>query len=232
MPAGANGRQTYFFLHVMKTAGMTLNEHLDRNFPPEERFPTPGDPPTDYMVVSVLRDGIDQRRDRVRLWRGHYPAYVTEWVPEATTLTLLREPVARTISQLVQYREHNRPGAPLEEIYADPKVHRQLFHNLQTKVFSLVPEDDPAIFFKPIDLDHRRLAAAKARLARFDLVGIRERFDPFLAELHARFGWRIDALESVNIGERAEIPAELRDRIEADNELDAELYAYARTIAV
>lgn len=232
MPADASTRQTFFFLHVMKTAGMTLNLYLDANFPPEERFPTPGDPPTDYLVIRALQDGIEERRSRIRLWRGHYPAYVTEWVPEATTFTLLREPVARTISQLVQYRVQNRPEASLEEVYADQKVRRELFVNLQTKVFSLAPDDDAALFLKPIELDSRRLDAAKKALDRFDLVGIQERFPAFLTELQKRFGWQIAPLESVNIGERVEIPAELRAQIEADNELDAELYAHACTLAV
>jgi hypothetical protein len=228
MPDGDERPQTFFFVHVMKTAGMTLNSYIDANFPPEQRYPTPGDPPMDYMVIKSLREAVVARRAQVRMWRGHFPFFVTALVPEATTLTLLREPVGRAISMLAQYRAQNAPDQDLEAVYDDEGVVERMLRNHQTKIFSLEEADGAGLYLHPLRVDEQRLATAKANLERVDLVGIQEDFDGFLGELRRRFGWRIEGVESVNIGEPVTITSTLRKRIEEDNALDLELYEHAR----
>ena len=45
--------QTFFFVHVMKTAGGTVREHLYANFAPDERFPNWSvDPPDAYFDIG------------------------------------------------------------------------------------------------------------------------------------------------------------------------------------
>ena len=134
----------FFFVHVMKTAGMTLNRHIDANFAPDECYPTDHDRPMDYMVIKRLREAIEERGDRVRLWRGHFPYFVTAMVPDAVTMTILREPVARTLSMLAQYRARNEPDKTLEAVYDDPRVNDRMLRNHQTKVFSHRSESKPA----------------------------------------------------------------------------------------
>jgi len=226
-PVTAASSGTFFFVHVMKTAGLSLGEHIDANFPPEQRYPTPGDPPLDYMVINALRVAVDARRDEVRLWRGHFPFFVTSFVPEAVTLSIVREPVARTISMLAQYRLQNLPDLTLEAVYDDEYVQSRMLGNHQTKVFSMREEDAAGTYLKPIEIDERRLAAAKVNLGRVDLLGVTERFSSFVQQLHERYGWRIAEMPRVNIGESVEISPSLRQRIVTDTSLDAELYEHA-----
>jgi hypothetical protein len=226
-PVTSLPKETFFFVHVMKTAGLTLGQHIDANFPPQQRYPTPGDRPVDYMVITSLREAVEARRDQVRLWRGHFPFFVTSLVPEAITMSIVRDPVARTISMLAQYRLQNAPDLTLEAVYDDEYVQQRMLGNHQTKVFAMTEEDAPGTYLKPIDVDERRLAVAKKNLERVDLLGLTERFPDFLRDLSERHGWRIDDLPRVNVGEPVEIPRSLRRRIVADTLLDAELYEHA-----
>ena len=230
MAACDDGSRPFFFVHVMKTAGLTLDQHIDANFPAVQRYPTPGDRPIDYMVINALRKAVVDRSDRVRIWRGHFPFFVTSLVPDAITLSLLREPVARTISMLAQHRVLNAPDKCLEELYDDPYLQDRMLGNHQTKVFSLSEADNPGTYLKPIRVDEPRLAAAKRNLERVELLGLTERFPRFLDELEARYGWQIDRTERVNVGDPVEITASLRRRIIDDTAIDAELYEHARRL--
>jgi hypothetical protein len=218
----------FFFVHVMKTAGMTLNRHMNTNFAPDQRYPTDGDRAMDYMMINRLHDAIAERGERVRVWRGHFPFYVTALVPDAITMTILREPVARTLSMLAQYRARNEPDKTLEAVYDDPKVCDRMLRNHQTRVFSFTEADEPPTYLKVIDLDAARLAAAKATLERVDLLGVQEEFPKFLDALEHRFDWQIDAIEDIHVGPETTVPESLRRRIREDTLLDAELYEHAR----
>jgi hypothetical protein len=220
----------FFFVHVMKTAGLTLGQHIDANFTPEQRYPTPGDRPIDYMVIVKLREAVVERRDRVRLWRGHFPYFVTGLVPEAVTMTILREPLARTLSQLAQYRIQNAPDKDVEAIYDDPAVSGQLLLNHQTKVFSLSEADNPGTYLKVIDIDGARLASAKDALERVDLLGLQEQFPRFLRVLSDRYNWQIGEIENVNVGVPVRVAESFRRRILEDNAADVELYEHARRL--
>jgi hypothetical protein len=229
------------FIHVMKTGGTTLLQHLRKNLGAEELYPNSE---VDIVVESsrkftlrhltldYLRRLPEERRQKIRVYAGHFPYLVTEaFDPPATTLTLLREPVARTISLLRQW-SRNRPelSLSLEEVYELPGVFDRLLHNHQTKVFSLTAEDEPRGYMKPIDVDASRLELAKANLATVDVVGLTERYDDFLDLLVDRFGWHVQRDVRANVSPTdTELPASdaLRRRIAEDNAIDVELYEYA-----
>ena len=62
---------------------------------------------------------------------------------DPVTLTLLRDPVARTISYLKhckRYHDQHR-DLSLEEIYDDPFFFRCFIHNHQTKIFAMTTDD-------------------------------------------------------------------------------------------
>ena len=121
----------------MKTAGMTFNRHIRANFPADAVYPGPDDTGVGYWVIERLREAVRTQRDGVRVWRGHFPYFVARWVPEAVTLTLLREPVARTVSLLEQRQALEFPDRSLEELYEDPGFRARELGNHQTKIFSL-----------------------------------------------------------------------------------------------
>lgn len=221
----------FFFVHVMKTAGMTFNAHIRANFAAEETYPGPDDTTgVDYWVIDRLRAAVAERRDEVRIWRGHFPFFVTDLVPEAITLSMLREPVARTVSLIDQHRRLNAPELTIEEVYDDPTVFARTVHNHQTKIFAMRDDDGINAWTQSIPLDEERLAHAKARVLEVDLLGFQEEFDRFLGELERRWKWRIEPQARVNAAdERPVISEAFRQRIIEDNAMDMELYEFARS---
>ena len=132
------------------------------------------------------------------------------------TLTLLRDPVDRTVSMLKHVkREFERfGGLELDEIYDDDFVFEHFVENYQTKVFAFTQEErastiaslepdsavaahllEPQVSAGPKDrprriaINDQRFEQAKSNLARVDVLGLSERYGDFLDELHARYGW-------------------------------------------
>lgn len=231
MGEGPDADRPFFFVHVMKTAGMSFNAHIHDNFPRATVYPGADDlTGVDYWVIERLRAAVQERRDEIRLWHGHFPYFVTDLLPEAITLTVLREPVARTVSLLEQIRREHQPDTPIEAIYEDPAVFRGRVLDHQTKVFSMTADDGVNAWFQPIDVDEDRLALAKARLGEVDLLGFQEQFDRFLDALVRRWNWRIRPRERANAGTgRPVISEAFRRRIIEDNRFDMELYEFARS---
>lgn len=221
----------FFFVHVMKTAGGTFREHVLRNFDVGEWYPVgkyDGGSLESYWDIKRLLALPQRRRDRIRVYFGHFPFVAAQLLGlELVTMTLLRDPVERTISYLRMASERH-PGKSLEKIYEDPFDFPCFIHNHQTKVFSLTAEDDPESFMDVIHVDADRLEIAKRNLRSVDLIGFTEHFDDFLREVQARYGWRISKVRNAHVStQQDEVSPAFRDRIAEENEIDLLLYQYA-----
>jgi hypothetical protein len=245
----------YFFVHVMKTGGRTLLHHLRDNFQPDEMYPSPeldirldGDTVDIWhharisRVLSIPRE----RRRRIRIYSGHYPYVVSTLVgDDLTTMTVLRDPVERSISLMRQFRRKglpagtgSEPSAPgerptLEQVYDNPFVYDTLLHNHQTKIFSTREDDALDTYMDVFDVDEGRLALAKENLANVDIIGLTEQYNGFLDELADRTGWLIERELRKNVTPAEDIQPvseSLRQRIVEDNALDIELYEYAKQL--
>jgi len=232
-------------VHVLKTAGTDLFTRLggdpdltvdhDFDFSPSEIYPNA----TDGDVITVAPQlSIEQllarwavRRDEIRIVMGHFPLCTVDLLDAPfTTLTVLREPVARTLSFL----RHHRKTIPADrttsydEIYEDDFRFRSLIQNHMVKMFSLsVDEMGMGGALTHVDFDRDRLERAKARLSTVDVVGTQEHFEVFAHDLEAQFGWTLGAPLWANRTEPEEISDSLRARIARDNALDGELYQFA-----
>jgi hypothetical protein len=225
--------ERFFFIHVMKTGGGTLRLHIRNNFAPDQVFPQP-DLDADLMTANTslayLRALPAERRRRIRVFTGHFPFMATELLGEVTTLTLLRDPVERTLSWL-RARQRNH-GGKLESIYEDPMLFEMFVHNHQAKLFSFTAADEPDSYLAGLDVTPDRLALAKRNLSHVDAIGVQEHFDDFCSELKRRFGWAFGEVENRHVSEPVEVPTSLRERIAADNGADMELYAFARELCM
>lgn len=243
-----------FFVHVMKTGGTTLFRNLRENYALDELYPyrkldIQYDGPTlnirHHLSVSYVVGLSPERRQHIRVYTGHFPFITSELMQEElTTLTLLRDPVERTISLLRQFKRKapwvqdpdRRPplaSKTLEEVYDHPLVFGPLVHNHQTKIFSMKPSDAPESYMDVVEVDESRLALAKHNLSQVDVVGLTERYDEFLDEVEARFGWVVERDARANATPASEIQPvsdTLRQRIAEDNALDMELYEYAKDL--
>ena len=242
----------FFFVHVMKTGGISFRGHLLQQFSAAEVYP---DPPLDWRVPFDIDAYVSaerilnlpaERTSVIRVYSGHVPYVVTEMMPcELVTMTMLRDPVERTVSVLRHFKRLVRRCADLtlEEIYEDDVVYPYFIENHQTKVFALTAADEPGNFAsaqageesaqsaQTIVVDGARLALAKENLDRVDVVGITGDYPAFARELRRRFGWwpgGVDLELRENVGtDPWTVDEGLRRRIAGDNEADMELYRYA-----
>ena len=238
--ARPGGEPRVLFVHVMKTAGTTFMWHLRTQFAPEEIAPCRGidwTEPTDvgvYVDLERLAAMPADRLARVRVIAGHYPYAARALIPgPLRTTTILREPVARTVSLLKHFKRLHPPSRDrsLAEIYADPDRFVGFIENHQTRVFSIEPADNVRSVRDPVVIDERRFDIALANLGAVDVLGISERYDDFVEALRARFGWWSGgapaALRANSATEEWDADDELRERIAADNPWDMALYAAA-----
>jgi Sulfotransferase family len=227
--------QKFFFIHVMKTAGWTLREHIMANFERDQVYPWPRFEPDMVranVMLECLTDLPASRRDRIRVYAGHFPFVAVELLGEkVTTITILRDPVERTLSFLRQRKSvhHRDGGVSLEEIYEDPFLFPALIRNHQAKLFALTVDDQPESYMHSLEIDTTRLALAKRNLERVDVVGTQDRFDELMSELGHRFGWRRGPIEKRNASPKTpgDAPGSFRRRIADENQADMEFYEHA-----
>jgi hypothetical protein len=226
-----------FFVHVMKTAGTTFAFQIRRVLLEDQIYPNRFDRRHDddnepYTNSALLPRVSEARRERVRLYMGHFPFVASELIGiDCIPITVLREPFARTVSVLHHFsRIPRHRGKSPEQLYEDGDI-RLWIDNHQTKIFSVTADEEPRALARTIPIDANRLRAAKANLANVAVIGLTERYGSFIEELRRRFNWWPDGIDHrarANVSnERPTISPELRRRILADNVFDLELYEHA-----
>ncbi len=224
-----------FFVHVMKTGGTSLLFNLIEHFGPGEVYPDPAvdtDKMKAYSDVAYMVSVPESRSRRFRAYTGHFPYVATKLLPGPfVTLTVLRDPVDRTISYLKQCRGLEQfQGCSLEQIYDDEWQFLLAMHNYQARVFSITAADVPLSVMNAIDIDDGRLALAKANLAQVDEIGLVEHYDEFATRISVRLGWSPTPWTQRRIGGSGDGSEALRRRIVSDNAADIEFYEYARDL--
>lgn len=234
-----NSPERFFFCHLQKTGGTSLQMALRKQVGPRHVYPLPKDRKDvrSQIEVEFLQDVWARDHGRLRIVTGHFPLCVTEvlGVP-FRTFTLLREPVARTLSFL-RHRVRLRPeleGVPLGDVYGEPRVLHSLIENHQVKMLSLTVDEMTAGAMTMTAFHEGHLERAIAALDRMDVVGLQTDLAGFYRALDERFGWSLGAPIRANVtadrtdpgaGEAAD--EELIARIRRDNALDIALYEHA-----
>jgi hypothetical protein len=226
----------FFFVHVMKTAGATFRHHIRANFASAEVYPDKRFDP-DLTVANVRLDYLTSlpasRRAAIRAYTGHFPFVATDLLGgPLLTMTILRDPVDRTISFLKHCKRYNQHhhDLRLEAIYEDPFVFRCLIQNHQAKLFALGMDDRPRSYMHVIDVDDDRLTTAKTNLQRIDVLALHEQFDALMVHMRDRFGWQIRRVPNRHVSEPVAVARSFRRRIADDNAADVAFYDYARQL--
>src|SRR5690606_33395048 len=118
---------------------------LRNHFGPDAVYPTPDDQRDPYSIIEVdtLRRRFEEDGDRLRVITGHFPLCTTELLGVPfTTLTVLREPVDRTLS-FVRHQRRLTPAladVPMPDIYGRPQLLHGLIHNHMVKMLGMTAE--------------------------------------------------------------------------------------------
>jgi hypothetical protein len=234
--AGAPQDPTVIFLHIGKTAGTSLRRILHRQFRSSEilRVETPWRNPSRLRREETLDyfAGLpEERRSGARLIEGHVIFGLHRSVPRPSTyITLLRNPVALTISQYnfvlrrPRHWLHERvvSEAMTLEDYVKSGIALET-DNSQTRALS---GDTTAPFG---GCTREMLETAKRNLEQhFAVTGLTERFDESLILLKRAFGWSNVRYVRANVSPRKDpVSSATLHAIEEQNVLDMELYRWA-----
>lgn len=227
--------ERFFFVHVQKTAGTELFRRMRLHFGTKAVYPDDSDGtlPDPILLTEMLVDRWRTRGNEIKVVTGHFPLCVADILGGGfTTLTVLREPVDRTMSFLRHFHQlfPATRSSTFEELYADPLRFHGLIQNHMVKMFSLTPEEMDHGAMSMVEFSPERLERAKEQLATVDVIGIQERFEDFYDELVVRFGFAVTERLNANSTNPADFSESFLERIAEDNALDIEFYEYAKEL--
>jgi hypothetical protein len=225
------------FLHIPKTAGMSLNGLFVRNYRGRPQFNALIKEVTEEKWLACLeriRSTPREELERYAVFKGHIIYGLHEVLPgPAEYITFLRDPVKRLVSHYkMNYRLHSfPPDHQLDPSRSDwnlgayPAFLRYL-DNYQTRALSGL---DFQIPFGACSEEH--LKVAKANMDRhFKFVGLTEEFDLSLMLLRhvCGWGWRYYVPDNVAPDKSIQIAPDVTEALRRLNRFDLELYRYAK----
>jgi hypothetical protein len=244
--------QSVYFFHIPKTAGTSAYRFLEQSFPEAEICPWGL---WDHLVTASKED-----LGRWQVFRGHFLSHLESFLDRKLfTFTLLREPVARTISHYHHVRRspehpshHHAVNMTLKEFCLHPST-RHMVENYQAIYLAKAPCDVRAVigtlplgyaerfqlqeFLQyPDDFSgsDRLLEVASKRLAEFEYVGITERLGQSLSEFSRMVGCAAPVVvERANLNPEGtstdSVDASTLDLIRSLTAVDSVLYNSRRT---
>jgi len=198
-PLRPSPHQQLCFIHIFKTAGTSLLDYLHSQFGPDQISPFCFWTPRNHWSETEQANlEVDLRP--YSLITGHYfYAQITPFVTNPHYITILRDPIERTISGYAQQQRvegaihaEEANQLALRDFVRDATTSR-LTNNLQTRVFGGglrgTPRHPRDLMQMGEDWHAMDLELAKARLDECVVVGFTEHFEESLRLLSYRFGW-------------------------------------------
>jgi hypothetical protein len=226
--------ETVIFLHIPKTAGTTLDQIIFRHYRHCNIYETG---PVAQQGVIDFQNLTQTKREKYRLIKGHLSFGIHEYVSSPWVyFTFFRSPIERTISHF--YFMLRSPEHPLHDLLYEENLDLKgvleaglnpMLHNAHTRLLSGVWAEPPAG-----TCDEKDLAKAKENLRQIKVIGLTEKFDVSLLLLGKAFGWNhlYYTKENVSVGRPTldNLSEETIDAIQTANQLDIELYDYAKAL--
>ncbi len=198
-----------YFLHIPKTAGVSFIDFVDNYFDQNSIL--------SHQTWHKLLPHLPLDLNQYNFIRGHYGIGLHRLLnKKSVCITMLREPVERTISSFLHYKrepgeglekelEKIEPTSSLQQWKIDDKVSKKILSNNQTKYLSIdldvqkiTNDNNSTYFFNEVSDDFinnkitekELLENAKNNLMKFAFFGISERFEESLQLLCFTFGWK------------------------------------------
>ncbi len=240
-----------YFLHIPKTAGTTLIDILEKNFPSESILG-----PQSWKQLS---HNMPKDFSQFRLIKGHFGYGVYRILPKMPIyITMLRQPEEVIISHLKMLMRQPAPRKkfnisnndtvselilrPVFKGLINPQAHWlvadldvvSLTKGLDLKLLDrFLPEDQDEFMLSDIS-DKKLLEIAKERLSEFAFFGLVERFEDSLMLLYYTFGWRpsryLKKLNTAPNNSLEELSSEAKVELAKKTKLDTELYKFAQQL--
>lgn len=223
----------YIFHHVFKTGGTSFNlSYLPAAFEPDEVFVLRGSAGQNGEDLDRAVGFATGERNRLKLIAGHNTGELRPHYPGARFLSLVREPVSRTVSSYLHSRYHEDAweisGRRIQEENVDLSsfVEANWFgkeRNLQSRLLLGLEfiQNGPAT----------DVAMTERIRQRFHLIGYTEAFELFLFYLHVTEGFPLVLFNNRLVRkERATFQTTAADVavIERYNQFDRDLCRCAR----
>lgn len=240
-------REPLFFMHIPKTAGMSMRQYLGEQYHPQEICPAEN--------WQDLR-GLEQDVRSFRLVRGHFRYNLRELVaPDARMLVVLRDPLRRTVSAL-RHLARDPNFHPTHELAKDLTLGEMIRHeqimsyqrDVQARFLCASrPAAEVTAYLEEAFLQHRQVDAgdhenppdfqrAADRLATIEFVGITEDLGSLVSAMAQEMNFhpplyfpfanenpeRMDSLR--------DLTKEELDIVREHNTVDSRLYEFARKL--
>lgn len=226
--------ETFYFIHIRKTAGTSMRQLVDRFFAQDERCPELSEVD---LLVKHSKDEIPQYLSQFRFVRGHFRGAAKWFREQPFVFTVLRDPLERTLSEIEQVRRHEADllhrklkGRSISELASDADFDRVL-NNGQTRVLLAHAGMD----YEEMTDDERMKAGCDV-VDSLDFVGITELFDTTAQALCSINGWTkpkksIVANTQITAQRKglADLSAEDLYTLVQQNTVDMHVYKHARS---
>lgn len=224
-------REALIFVHMFRSGGNTLSRIMDWEYSPLRIFSLNGR----YCrwAYKKLTELPAAALSGMQVFRGHMPFGLHRHLTQPSTyITLLREPVERTLSEYfaglnrISHRQHRT----IKHLSVCEFVATLANNNSQTKMIAGLSS---SYDFLTEECSSHTLDTAKHNLQQyFSLVGITERFEETLALAKCRFAWNVPHYAWFNSNPKRthNVSSELRHYIMEHNRFDVELYRHAVTL--
>jgi Galactose-3-O-sulfotransferase len=232
-----SGDPAVIFLHIPKTGGTTLQHILQRCYP-RNQICTFKDANRQSQIENFKALTTEKRR-AYQLIQGHLHFGFHRHLPgDSIYITLLREPIARTLSFYYYAKSHpdhylysslTNDHVDLRALLNEPTTMNSELFNLQTRMIAGDEGGDPNRL-----ADGDTVQRAKENLQNHFVVGLTEEFDASLRLMSERFGWNVKSYTKKNVTRRKPridtLDAETLASLRRANTLDIELYRFAREL--
>lgn len=230
--------QTVIFLHIPKTAGVTLKLIINRQFHETEIFRIYGDELILQEAGDTLNEVDEKTRMTFKLIYGHFQYGLHKHLKQTVSyFTFLRDPIERVISQYY-YVKRDRDHLLHDKVHNhNMSLDEYLISGITTEVNNgqtrLISGEDHLHAYGKCTPGLLELAKKNIQ-SHFSVVGFLERFDESIILLKLHYGWKNMQYFVRNVSKNRQPRSEFSKAtiaiIEKYNELDFELYEFAKNI--
>jgi hypothetical protein len=204
------------FIHIPKTAGTSLRLLLESNYREDERIGIYSHENLDQRLADALAD------PKIKCIYGHFPLRPVVVESEAMVMTLLREPIARSMSHYNHYSKRmNEKHEKLMQGIHTPEDFTRLVQSNNRQTAFLSGYLNQQEFLK----DSTVLDKALKNFDRLDAVGFTEHYAASIAYFGELLDWKNTQAEHHNKGGKKTV--ELGAVWAEMNAYDLPLYAAA-----